>query len=184
MEKEIILGGRKIAYTLKKSRRARHMRLSVASDGDVRVSVPWFVSAHLADSFLRQKAEWLLEHINDFKNKKPRAMPAATRADYLKYKELAREIAEKKLRHFNTEYGYAWKKIAIRNTKTRWGSCSAAGNLNFSYRIIYLPEHLCDYIVVHELCHLGQFNHSAKFWALVAQAVPDFRERRREIKNI
>ena len=183
MEKEIILGGQKIVYTLKKSRRSRHMRLSVASDASVRVSMPWFVSARLADSFLRQKAEWLLEHIKNFENN-PSDLPSATRADYLKYKELAREIAEKKLKHFNVEYGYAWKKIAIRNTKTRWGSCSAAGNLNFSYRIIYLPEHLCDYIIVHELCHLGQFNHSSKFWDLVARAVPDYKKRRREIKKM
>ncbi len=183
MEKTIILGGHKIAYTLRKNRQSKHLRLSVSADASVRVSVPIRVSEKMAETFLRAKADWVMDRLADFA-KKTSALPPATRADYLKYKELAREIAAKKLQHFNAEYGYTWQKISVRNTKTRWGSCSAAGNLSFSYRIIYLPAHLCDYIVVHELCHLGQFNHSAKFWNLVARAVPDYRKRRREIKKM
>jgi hypothetical protein len=181
--REVLVGENIIRYTLRKSRQARHLRLSVSADASVRLSVPMRVSEKMADDFVRAKAQWVMMRLDDFK-KNPSALPPATRADYLKYRELAREIAEKKLQHFNLGYGYQWKKIAIRNTKTRWGSCSASGNLNFSYRIIYLPEKLCDYIVVHELCHLGQFNHSAKFWALVAQAVPDYKMRRREIKKM
>ncbi|MFA7319779.1 MAG: SprT family zinc-dependent metalloprotease [Parcubacteria group bacterium] len=183
MEKTIILGGHKIAYTLRKNRQSKHLRLSVSADASVRVTVPLRVSEKMAETFLRAKADWVMNRLADFA-KRASAMQPPTRADYLKYKELAREIAEKKLQHFNLEYGYQWKKVAIRNTRTRWGSCSSSGNLNFSYRIIYLPAHLCDYIVVHELCHLGQFNHSAKFWNLVAQAVPDYKGRRREIKQM
>jgi predicted metal-dependent hydrolase len=181
--REVLVGENIIRYTLRKSRQAKHLRLSVSSDASVRLSVPMRVSEKMADAFLQAKATWVMTRLADFK-KKSSAMPPATRADFLQYKELAREIAEKKLRHFNAEYRYRWKKISVRNTKTRWGSCSASGNLSFSYRIIYLPEKLCDYIVVHELCHLGQFNHSQKFWDLVARAVPDYKGRRREIKNI
>lgn len=179
--REVLVGGQTIIYTLRKSRQAKFMRLSVSADASVRMSVPLHVRGEMADAFLHAKAQWVMTRLANFKNN-PSALPAASREDYLKYKELAREIAEKKLQHFNAEYGFSWKKIAIRNTKTRWGSCSSKGNLNFSYRIIYLPEHLCDYIVVHELCHLGQFNHSSKFWDLVARAVPDYKKRRREIK--
>ncbi len=183
MEKEILLGEKKIIYTLKKTRRARHMRLSVSADASVKVSVPPYVSQRQVENFVLEKAPWILEHLTRFE-KKVSAMPKATREDYLKYKELAREIAEKKLKHFNLGYGFTWKKVAIRNTKTRWGSCSMAGNLNFSYRIIYLPEKLCDYIIVHELCHLGQFNHSQKFWDLVSREYPEYKKARREIKAL
>ena len=177
------MDGKKIIYTLRKNRRSKCMRLSVSADASVKMSVPMRVSGQMADAFLRAKAAWVFSRLENFKNNSS-VLPLATREDYLKYKELAREIVAKKLQHFNAEYGYQWKKISIRNTKTRWGSCSSSGNLNFSYRIIYLPEHLCDYIIVHELCHLGQFNHSAKFWDLVTRTVPDYKKRRREIKKI
>ena len=82
---------------------------------------------------------------------------------YLKHKEVARTLVRERLEYFNAFYGYEYKRIAIKNHKSRWGSCSKKGNLNFNYRIALLPSELADYIVVHELCHLGEFNHSPKF---------------------
>ncbi|MDR3559166.1 MAG: M48 family metallopeptidase [Candidatus Pacebacteria bacterium] len=183
-EKEIFIGGDTIKYELRKNRRSRYMRLSVLPDASIRVTIPWRSDETAAEKFLLEKAEWLLEKLAIFKNKKISVLPLATRADYLKNKELARSIAEQKLRYFNTFYNFSWNRIAIRNQKTRWGSCSKNGNLNFSYRIIYLGEKMCDYIIVHELCHLGQFNHSKNFWALVEQTVPDYKKIRKEIKKL
>ncbi len=74
-------------------------------------------------------------------------------------------------------------RIAIRNTRTRWGSCSSKGNLNFSYRLSLLPAHLSDYVVIHELCHLREFNHGSGFWDLVALLDPDFNAHREELKK-
>jgi predicted metal-dependent hydrolase len=102
-------------------------------------------------------------------------------ARYLKYKEEARVLVKARLEYFNTFYNFEYKRIAIKNHKSRWGSCSKKGNLNFNYRIALLPPHLADYIVVHELCHLGEFNHSKKFWALVERTIPDWRMRRAEL---
>ena len=79
-----------------------------------------------------------------------------------------------KLAQHNVHYGLGWGRVAIRNTRSRWGSCSKKGNLNFNYRIVLLPEHLQDYLAVHELCHLKHFNHSKNFWNLVAEAVPNY----------
>lgn len=98
-------------------------------------------------------------------------------------KEQARAFVHSRLNVLNAYYGFVYHRVAIRNQKTRWGSCSKKGNLNFNYRIVSLPFHLADYIIVHELCHLGEFNHSQKFWNLVAQAVPDHRARRRELRG-
>lgn len=104
-----------------------------------------------------------------------------TRKDYLAHKEKARIIVRDKLILHNHYYQFTYKKIAIRNQHTRWGSCSKRGNLNFHYRIAHLPEHLQDYLIVHELCHLTVFNHSKKFWDLVAETIPDHGTRRKEL---
>ena len=102
--------------------------------------------------------------------------------DYERHKEAARVLVQVKLAHFNTHYGLAWGRVAIRNQRSRWGSCSKKGNLNFNYRIIQLPEHLQDYLIVHELCHLAQMNHSHTFWALMSQAIPNYAACRRELR--
>ena len=77
---------------------------------------------------------------------------------------------------------FNWKKVAIKNSKTRWGSCSSRKNLNFSYKIINLESVAQDYLIVHELSHLIEMNHSENFWKLVSMAVPDFKSIRKKIK--
>ncbi|MDP2363088.1 MAG: M48 family metallopeptidase, partial [Ignavibacteria bacterium] len=110
--------------------------------------------------------------------------PKSSRREYLAVKGQALKLAKQKIEEFNAIYNFRYQKISIRNQKTRWGSCSRKGNLNFSYRIIHLPEKHFDYIVVHELCHLKELNHSRDFWSLVAQTIPDYKEIRKEIRNL
>ncbi len=104
-------------------------------------------------------------------------------AQYVKYKEQARALVLERVSFWNTHYQLPFGRIAIRNQKTRWGSCSSKGNLNFSYKLALLPIHLVDYIVVHELCHLKEFNHGSRFWILVAQTIPDYQIRRVELRK-
>lgn len=107
-----------------------------------------------------------------------------SRKDYLKHKESARALVAERILHFNKIYQHSYNKIAIRNQKTRWGSCSNKGNLNFNYKIFFLPPAVRDYVIVHELCHLKEFNHSRNFWDLVSIASPDYATCRIELKKI
>lgn len=89
-------------------------------------------------------------------------------------KECSRILVENRLHYFNKFYNFKINRVAIKNQSTRWGSCSSKGNLNFNYKIIYLKPELADYLIVHELCHLGQLNHSKKFWLLVSKTIPNY----------
>jgi predicted metal-dependent hydrolase len=112
-------------------------------------------------------------------------LPRRNRKSFLKYKENARRLVKERIEVFNKIYGFKFpNRIAIRNTKSRWGSCSKKGNLNFNYRIVFLSPPLADYLVVHEMCHLGEFNHSYKFWDLVALALPDYKKLRKELRRL
>jgi hypothetical protein len=106
------------------------------------------------------------------------------KSHYLKHREAARALAKRRIEHFSPIYQVSVRRISIRNQKTRWGSCSTRGNLNFNYKIALIPEHLADYIIVHELCHLREFNHSANFWNLVAQTFPNHLEIREELRRL
>lgn len=103
---------------------------------------------------------------------------------YLEHKELARSLAHSRLEHFNQHYNLAYKRVAIKNQRRCWGSCSSLKNLNFNYKIYFLPQHLRDYIIVHELCHLAELNHGQNFWNLVAQQIPDYQQCVAELKII
>lgn len=106
------------------------------------------------------------------------------RSAYLKHKEMARKIVHDRIAHFAPLYGLTVGRIAIRDQRSRWGSCSRKGNLNFNYRIALLSPHLVDYIIVHELCHLKEFNHSKHFWDQVARTIPDHVSCRKELHRI
>ena len=101
----------------------------------------------------------------------------------IKKREQARRFVENRLGYFNKFYNFEINRIAIKNTSTRWGSCSSKRNLNFNYKIIYLRPELADYLIVHELCHLGEFNHSKRFKALVMKTIPDYVNINKELRR-
>jgi predicted metal-dependent hydrolase len=180
----IVLNQQKITYTSRVNRRARHLRLSVYPDGRLVVTRPPYVSRRLAEDFLRSRAAWIsarLEHYQKFPP--PRLSGPGPRAEYLAQKAAARTLVTERLAHFNQFYHFTYGRISVRNQGTRWGSCSRSGNLSFNYRLLQLPPEVADYIVVHELCHRQEFNHSSRFWQLVAQTVPDYDEKRRHLRN-
>jgi predicted metal-dependent hydrolase len=96
---------------------------------------------------------------------------------YLDNKKAARALITARLEHFNQFYNFTYNRVAIRDTKRSWGSCSAKKNLNFNYKLLFLPACLRDYVVVHELCHLKELHHQASFWMEVKRAMPDCKRR-------
>ena len=97
-------------------------------------------------------------------------------------KATAKPIIEEKVRFFADKMGVEYEKITIRNQKTRYGSCTAKGNLNFNCLIMLMPEEIIDYVIVHELCHIKEMNHSHRFWKAVEDILPDYKERRKWLK--
>ena len=99
------------------------------------------------------------------------------------YRKLARDILPEKIERFAARMGVKPTGLGITSAQTRWGSCSGKGRLNFSWRLMMAPEEAVDYVVVHELAHLREMNHSPRFWAVVAAVLPDYSERRRVLKD-
>lgn len=172
-----------IEYVLKKSRRARGLRISVYCDGSISVTAPAHADMNAVERFVAEKSSWIREKLREFMPFRPVVRRKSSRAEYLRHKEAARSLVEKRLTELNRPYGFSYGKVSIRNQKSRWGSCSIRGNLNFNYRLALIPARLSDYVMVHELCHLGQFDHSQAFWDLVARAIPDYRARRAELRR-
>lgn len=184
MNKEIEIRGEKVRYALKTSKRARRMRLTVYCGGELVVVAPRFFPDRLIEKFLYQKAGWILEKIKYLKGFKKSSLPKSNRRDFFKNKEKAENMARERVRYFNNFYGFSYNKMAVKNQKTRWGSCSKSGNLNFNYKIVYLNQEQADYLIVHEMCHLKEFNHGPKFWELVSKTIPNYRRIKKELKKI
>jgi len=159
----------------------------VYSDSSVVLTLPWGFSQKFsqknAEKFIRQKQQWILKSLNYFRRFGNRVVLKSGKREYRKYKEQALALAIAKVESWNRFYGLSYNRINIKNQKTRWGSCSKKGNLNFNYKIVHLPEPVLDYLIVHELCHLKEFNHSKNFWLLVSQAIPEYKKLRGELRS-
>ena len=99
------------------------------------------------------------------------------------YREQARQILTERVDLYAQRNGFSFQKIRINSARTRWGSCSAKGSLNFPWRLAMAPLSVIDYVVIHELAHLHEKNHSRKFWAKVASLMPDYKQRREWLKR-
>ncbi len=170
-------------YTVRKRRGAKYLRLRVVPPGEIIISAPTWLGGEAIEQFLEEKAAWLRAKLSLVKHIPRRRTKREERRDYEEKKETARTLVEECVVRLNQGYRFPVGRITIRNQKTRWGSCSSQGNLSFNYRIVYLSPRERDYIVVHELCHLKEMNHSPRFWALVEKAMPDYLVLRRRLRE-
>jgi len=177
------MGNNNIQYTLRKSARVRRMRISVSCEGKVVVTMPRSMPDFLANNFIIDKIDWIKKTIVRFSVLPEWQKKKYTRKDYLNNKDEVRILVQNRLEYFNQYYRLNWQRISIRDQKSRWGSCSQQGNLNFNYKLLFLTPELQDYIVVHELCHLKEMNHSKRFWALVGETLPEYNVLRKKLKG-
>jgi len=142
MKKNIELHKRNVPYTLKISSRAKRLRLAVYCDGVFVVTAPRNLQSNVIEQFIIRKSQWIIDKIDYFKTFSKSLKTTNTKAEFLKHKEKAQILAEEKVAKFNKIYKFKFNKINIKNQKTRWGSCSKKGNLNFNYKIALLPERI------------------------------------------
>ena len=161
--------------------------IQVNSDLSVTVRAPRSASEKDIEEILKKKEAWISKHIEKMKKTKERfeAEPTEklTREKVIALAEEALKVIPARVEYFARVIGVTYGKITIRNQKTRWGSCSSKGNLNFNCLLMLAPPEVLDYVVVHELCHRKQMNHSKAFWSEVEKVLPDYKEARKWLKE-
>jgi predicted metal-dependent hydrolase len=165
-----------IQYFLKNSQRAKNIRLTIQNDGKLVITKPNYIPFFVLNNFIKKKSSWIINKMN-----KSGDVVKIKNGAYEENKGRALRFIEKRLKQLNENYNFNYNKISVRNQKTCWGSCSPKKNLSFNYKIIFLSEKMADYIMVHELCHLKEMNHSSRFWELVAKSFPDYKEIRKKL---
>jgi len=231
---ELIMANKVIPYTIKKSKRAKHVNISVGPDG-VKVVAPLGVGDGEIIPLIEKRREWIFDKIKTFKSLKTtrverrlvsgeelpfkgedftlrvmeydgrytkvvfdgqrflvyvkKDISTGKRREEIKkrleqwYKGQARRLIHERLDFYKQQMDLDFNEVRLKDQKTRWGSCSTKGNLNFNWRLIMAPPFILDYVIVHELCHLKIMNHTKQFWQLVESCVPDYKARRNWLKE-
>ena len=167
-----------------KSKR-KTISLQIRSDGSIELKVPMQMSNVQIKKFLNQKCDWIDKHLQAV-NERQRQMSQVkklTKEEIHELADRALEVIPKRVAHFASLVGVTYGRITIRNQKTRWGSCSGKGNLNFNCLLMLMPAEVLDYVVVHELCHRKEMNHSPQFWAEVRKIMPDYEKQKSWLKD-
>lgn len=159
------------------------LAIQITSDGQVKVRAPKSMPDSKIDHFLTEKEGWILKHRKKALENAAPAPPPLSEEKRRRYIELARDIFTRKTAYYASVMHISYGRISIREQKTRWGSCSSAGNLNFNWRLIFAPEEVVDYIVVHELAHRREMNHSQAFYQIVASVLPDYKKQQKWLKD-
>ena len=165
--------------------RRKTLSMQVKGDGQVEIRAPLRTSDADIRRFLETHRRWLEKHLQ-----KAQALQQAkagvrklTAAETAELKKKAKRILPERVAYWAPLIGVRPGRIAVRCQKTRWGSCSTKGNLNFNCLLMLAPEGVIDYIVVHELCHLKHMNHSKRFYAEIEKVLPDYRQHQQWLKD-
>ena len=142
-----------------RSSRAKHLNISVKAPAKVRVAVPRGISFEKAKNFTHSKIGWISKHLLKIQLRSKMQL-----FDKLVDKQVAKEFLEGRIKELADNFGFVYNKVTIRNQKTRWGSCSGKNNINLNMQLMNLPNHLIDYVILHELVHTKVKNHSPLFW--------------------
>ena len=169
-------------YRLIRSDR-KTVSLRVLEDGSAEVRAPLFMPKRDIDRFVRSKEAWIAEARKRITSERENAGPGFLDWELKEMAERMRILLPPLLKDWSATLGVSYGRVTVRNQKTRWGSCSSEGNLNFNCLLAEAPPSVLRYVVVHELCHRKEMNHSSRFWALVGSTCPDYRESVRWLKT-
>ena len=156
--------------------RRRTLGISITNDGQLTVRAPCGTSKREIERMLREKADWIEKHLAESK-KRNQAAEDAGKLTFEQIKALGEEavrVIPERVKHYAPLIGVQPRGMTIRNQKTRWGSCSSNGRLNFNCLLMLAPREVLDSVVVHELCHLKEMNHSDRFYAEVYRVFPEY----------
>ena len=174
------------------------LAIQINPDLSVTVRAPIYASQREIERILKEKEGWIQKHIEKIREQEAKRKEMygekgeygkSAEREYLSNEEIhklaekALEYIPKRVSYFAKQIGVTYGKITIRNQKTRWGSCSSKGNLNFNCLLMLTPPEVIDYVVVHELCHRKEMNHSGAFWAEVEKVIPDYKEQIKWLKE-
>ena len=164
-------------YTIIRSDR-KSIAIHITRNGNVEVRAPYFVSEKRIREFAESKADWVAKKLQSIPQ-----LPPFTQKQLQEFAAQAKNILPQRAGYYAKILGVQFHRITVRSQRSRWGSCSQKGNLNFNCLLALAPPEILDYVVVHELCHLREMNHSPRFWALVESVLPDCRTCRQWLKD-
>ena len=228
-ERKISLDGQSISYVIKRSAKARYIRLEVRSATGLTVVIPNSCSITQISDLLQAKRGWILSNLARYSQSRlpatgkelksgdtipylGRDLEVVTRqnhgnADSAKlernrlivslgakngkldlvleqwYRMQAAQLIRERAGRVSARFGLSYNRLIIRGQKSRWGSCSSKGNLSFNWKLTMAPEPVIDYVIIHELLHLKEMNHTKRFWQLVAEHCPRWREHKKWLKD-
>ncbi|MBQ3193284.1 MAG: M48 family metallopeptidase [Oscillospiraceae bacterium] len=171
---------KELSYQIIRSSR-KTVSIQILPSGEILVRCPNRMPNREIQAFVDSKRRWIEGHLAVLQARP--ALQKLTTEQLHALADQALEIIPPRTAHFAAQMGLTYGRITIRNQHTRWGSCSAKGNLNFNCLLMLCPPEVLDYVIVHELCHRRQLNHSPAFWAEVEQIMPDYRLHRAWLKE-
>ncbi len=146
-----------------RSKRAKHLNISVRPYKGVRVAIPDGLSFKKAEEFVHSRTDWIKKHLDRMKRlEREHEAKSGTALDIDRVK--AKRKLSRRLNYLSAKYGFTYNRVFIRNQRTRWGSCSRKDNISLNMKLIRLPDELIDYVILHELVHTRFKNHSKQFW--------------------
>jgi predicted metal-dependent hydrolase len=168
------VGGRLVEVQVRESARSRFIRAVYRYGDQAELVVPVGTSGRAIDAALREHAPWLSKQVESA----PRPALELPELTEREGRRLARRLVTETAREEAPRLGVSFRRISIRDTQSRWGSCSSSGSLSFSWRLALAPRRILDYVVVHELCHLVHHDHSRRFWSLLGRVRVTYRDER------
>lgn len=169
-----------VVYSNRKS-----IAIQIKPNGTVILRAPYGVPKKEINRILEEKRSWIEEHLQEVvkHREQQRAVPEISKEEINELANRALKYIPERVKYFAPIVGVNYSRITIRNQKTRWGSCSTKGGLNFNCLLMLMPPEVIDYVVVHELCHRKEMNHSPAFWAEVEKVLPDYKVAKKWLKD-